>query len=626
MRPTRCFAATPDRLRLPALILGGVCLLALASSHAYGAEFGSPQVLVDPDPLEGAEFHVFGRALALDRKILVTSGWTSREGADTLYEVFIYGRQGDDPSRWRLRQRLSSDEFGPGLGKYLALDRGTLVVSTNRRLHVFWRGSDGRFRFQRTIRGGFPGPLSLEGDRLAVGVPHLHQVRIFERHRFGLHRWGETPRISGKLTSPVFQGAPEHFRLDQPAPGFGRTVALGGDRLAVGAVVQGVCCGKGGPDANSIFVFARDEDSPSGWKQLHNFEVPGRRGTQVGESDYDNVPFGEHLALSGPVLLAGEGFPDDISSSQTRVHLYERNHRGPDSWGYRRELRRARRSDQFHNLMAVTARGNTAAVADLAFHPGVGVRIFERDFPSRDRWGLKAHLPLDQDALGSDPVLALGSRELVVGGKRATEVHVFPRRPILADGFENGTLAAWVGRRGAVEVVSPGLGGSDSALAVRLGGGPSFVASGRPRREPSLTMSFTLHPNGVKLARQRVEILRLFAGKPTLRLSLEESDTEPIYRAVLEVRRRNGEWQQLDPRARILPGRENRIVIEYRAATDDSTANGAIRLEANGYLARQAVKLDVGRAVIGRVVLGLPVGSPAAASGSLLIDDFELHR
>ena len=626
MRPTRCSAVTPGRLGLPASLLGGICLLVLASGYAYAAEFGAPQVLLDPDPSEGAEFHVFGRALALDRNILVTSGWTSREGADTLYEVFIYGRQRDDPSRWRLRQRLSSDEFGPGLGKYLALDRGTLVVSTDRRLHAFWRGSDGNFRFQRTIRGGFPGPLSLDGDRLAVGVPHLHQVRFFERDRFGYNRWGERHRIQGKLTSPVFQGAPEFFRLEEPAPGFGRTVALSGDRLAVGAVVQGVCCGKGGPDANSIFIFARDESRPSGWRQLHNFEVPGRRGTKVGESDYDNVPFGEHLALSGPMLLAGEGFPDDIISNQTRVHVYEKNHRGPDSWGYRRELRRARRSDEFHNLMAVAARGNTTAVADLAFHPGVGVRVFERDFPARDRWGLKAHLPLDQDVLGSDPVLALGPRELVVGGERATEVHVFPRAPLLADGFESGTLAAWAGRRGAVEVVSPGLGDSDSALAVRLGGGPSFVASGRPRREPLLTMSFTLHPNGVKLARQRVEILRLFAGKPMLRLSLEESDTEPIYRAVLEVRRQDGEWQQLEPRARILPGRESRIVLEYRAATGDSIADGAIRFEVDGRLARQAVKLDVGRAVVGRVVLGLPVGSPAAASGSLLVDDFELHR
>ena len=625
MRPTRCFTVTPGRPGLPAWTLGGVFLLALASGQAYGAEFGSPLILTHPDPPVEGQAHGFGSAVVIDGDVLAIAGRTHLRDGVFQGEVFIYERRRKDPNRWRLSRRLLSSRLGPG---GLALDDRTLAVAGTRSILLYERDDAGVWRRRRTLRPklpGFPGAMSLDGDRLAVGLPSpLAKVLVFERDKPSRGRWGITARIQGELTAPVFQQTPEVFELDSPAPGFGEAVAISGDRLAVGAISTHVCCGKAGPTSNSVFVFARDPQSPEGWTQLHNFESPGRRGTVVGQSVHDDVPFGQRVVLSGPVLLAGEGFREGVGEfglGEVTMHLYEQNHRGPDGWGYRRELRPGRTARHLSPRVSAL-RGNTAAVAESSGE-NAAIRVFERDHPVRDVWGLRNRLPTEFWDVQSE-VVALGPRELVAGG--SGKVLIYPRRPILEDGFESGTFTKWTNAWGYVEVVSPGLGGSDSALAVEVGSGRAVLASNRPRREPSVSLSFSLFPNAVNLGGRRVEIFRLFANKPALRLSLEEGVTDPDYRAVLEVRLRDGSWQQVG-RARFRPDREAVIGIEYSAATAAGAGDGATRFEVNGHLIREARRLDLDRALIGRAVVGLPQGSPLqASSGSFLIDDFVMHR
>ena len=508
----------------------------------------------------------------------------------------------------------------------LALDGDTLAVTGRRAVHIYERGATSNWRRSRSLQPklpGFPGAIALDGNRLAVGLPSLlSKVLIFERNRPARGRWGIVARLQGELTSPVFKQSPDFFDLDKPAPGFGEDVALSGDRLAVGAISHHICCGKGGPTSNGVFIFARDSESSTGWTQLQNFASPGRRGTTLGESVHDEVPFGQWISLSGPFLLAGEGFREGVGAfdnGELTMHLYERNHRGPDGWGYRKELRQGR-TELFLKPQASTVRGNTAVFAESYFREAA-VRVFERDFPAKNRWGLRAYVPMELNSLET---VALGPRELVVSG--GNEVLIFPRAPIVADGFESGSFAQWTNARGNVEIVSPGLGGSDSALAVEVGRGFAVLASNRPRREPSVSLSFTLLPNAVNLGGKKVEILRLYANKPALKLSLEEGVSDPGYRAILEVQLRDGSWQRVG-KGQFRPDREAVIGIEYNAATAGGARDGFTRFEINGHLVRQASNLDLERALIRRAVLGLPQGSPLnLSSGSFLVDNFEMHR
>lgn len=637
MRTSRSASSTLGGPHLPTRCIAGLVLLALVSGGAGAAEFGPPHVLPHPDPepgLEEAEWEAFGTGLAVDRRTLAVSGSRVTE-EKSLSEVYIFERQGQEASDWRLSQRLSSDRLGP-LGGVLALDGDTLAVlgrpSGRRVIYIFERDDAGVWRRRRTLRPNVLGvqpAMSLDRDRLAVGVPYLSRVLIFERNKPTRGRWGLTARVQGELTSPAYTVLDaDQCPGETAAPGFGASVALSGDRLVVGALSRRSRCGKPGANTNGIFIFARDLSSPTGWTQLHNFASPGRRSLPPGLAEAEDSPFGQIAALAGPFLLAGWGAEaDQAVTNLTRLHLYERNHRGPDRWGYRRELRRGLWTADPQEPKSAVVRGNTAVLVEEA-SGSVRVSVFERDHPGRDSWGLAADLPRIVKSSVFGTPLALGPRELVVGDQRDNRVLIFPRAPIQGDDFESGDTSAWTGRRGRVTVVGPGLDGSDAALAVAVGGGDaraSFVASNRPRREPSLSVDFSLLPNSVDLAGKQVEILRFYAGKPALRLFLEERAITGDYGLLLQTRTRSGVWFTVGS-VRVPGSEASRIEIEYRAPTASGAQDGRVRLSVNGRQVRQKLKIDQERMLINRIVLGLPVGSPPAAGGSFLIDDFALHR
>ena len=198
---------------------------------------------------------------------------------------------------------------------------------------------------------------------------------------------------------------------------------------------------------------------------------------------------------------------------------------------------------------------------------------------------------------------------------------------IFADGFETGDTRRWSSRRGkAVSVVSPGLDGTEHALAIAVDGtgSASAVVSKHPARESRFRASFLLHPNGVELGKKGVEILRLVGKKASVaRLALEPAGKR--YRVSLWASDGNGDGDELTliGSTKISPRRATRLRIEWTRASSGAAGDGTVALYKGKKRVADDDKLDNRSQRIDTVELGLPGGSLDAVGGSFLVDDYE---
>lgn len=602
----------------------------LTAPVAGAAEFGQPILLGSLDPQIDRSF---GAAVAIDGDTLAIGAPWSPEGG----VVYIYERQRCADRPWGLvalvtgRNPEDSEEFGAAL----ALEGDTLVVgaphessrgSVAGAAYVFYRDKGGRGRWglarqlipkdlKEDSYYGFS--ISLSGDRLAVGAPGLGRVYVHERHRPVKNLWGIQADLPGRLTAPAVI---DHFGITGEPPFFGAEVALNGRTLAAGAIDSYT---KYGPHlirtwSYGVFSFELDDEGVA-WRQRRHFESPALR--RDGKRDL----FGATIGLDGSLLLIGDG-----ESLETGCHLFERQVAGQGRWGRRTELRDT--SGDFGRGRYVDLRGNTAAMVghfstDEDPFYGKGALVYERHVPTRNQWSAVAQL-LNPEVIDSARAVAIGPREVVLGHPYPGVVQIFPRSPMVAADFDDGEITGVSHYTGNLEVVRPGLDGSDHALAVIVDSTSriSLVRARQPIREPSVSLGFDLAANRVGLADRRVEVMNLYGpSRDLVRLTLEADAARDQYWATLWAWEASGRWREVG-RARMPPKRAVRLEIDWRAATGPGANDGRIRMRTDGRLRAQALNLDTGRQVINGLLLGLPKGSKGTQGGEFLLDEIELHR
>ncbi len=187
-----------------------------------------------------------------------------------------------------------------------------------------------------------------------------------------------------------------------------------------------------------------------------------------------------------------------------------------------------------------------------------------------------------------------------------------------ASGFESGDTLDWSRTRGAVQVVAPGLGGSGHALEVRVDGTRtrSFVESRHPARTSSWNVELLLDANDVDLAGAEVEILRLASGRKLAVLTLAGAGRG--YRVRLYAREGGGMREVGEARV----AGEARLGVEWAAASAPDAGDGRAALLEDGRLRAEATGLANFGQAVGKVRLGLPVGSRGAEGGAFLVDDY----
>lgn len=327
-------------------------------------------------------FDSFGISTAIDGNTIVV-GANGEDGgpgnpASEAGAAYVYERNTGGPGNWGEVVRLSA---GDGqLEDYF----GWVVAISGDWIAVGAAGEDG-------------GP----GDPL----PDAGAVYLFERNQGGSNNWGQVL----KITSNDIQAGDY----------FGRSVAIEGDTLLVGAVYESGGPGDPLPNAGAVYIFERNQGGANNWGQVKKLS-----SSDIQDGDY----FGRKIDISGDLVVVSatneDGGPGDPVSNQGAAYVFERNQGGTNNWGQVKKLTASdgQTNDFFGwpaidgDTIAIGAPGEDGGAGDPTSGAGAAY-IFNRNQGGAGNWGeLKKITASDaQDLDGFGPGIALSGDTLVVG-------------------------------------------------------------------------------------------------------------------------------------------------------------------------------------------------------------------
>ncbi len=286
---------------------------------------------------------------------------------------------GFDESKLTAFDGTANDWFG----RPVAISGDTVVVGAERdddkgsnsgSAYIYKRIASGKWVLAKKILASdgaandwFGRSVAISGDTVVVGAEgndvkgnDSGSIYIFDRNEDGSDNWGEVTRIV----------ASDGAALE----GFGRSVAISGDTVVVGAEFDddngsssgsayiyeyehGGAIGKwvlvkkilafGGAandnfgssvaisgdtvvvgaqfnDSGSAYIFDRNEGRPNNWGEV----------TKILASDgAAGDRFGRSVAISGDTVVVGAYLDDDKGSNSGSAYIYDRNNGGPHNWG-----------------------------------------------------------------------------------------------------------------------------------------------------------------------------------------------------------------------------------------------------------------------------------------------------
>jgi len=373
----------------------------------------------------------FGARVATDRGTIVIS---------TGAEVFVYVHDGN---AWRYQQTITPPD-PRGLGRLSLSDNRLVLLTPYGAAHVYER-HQGTWREDGTVVGpadAAEAPVALSGDRLAIGRPAwgngFGSVSVFER--LGPGDWAEVHRIA----SPVIND------------GFGDSVALHDDQLAVGAAERGE---RGGV---SLFELGK-----TGYELVEELRIP--------ESKNENGSvYSRHrsLALHDDMLVVGVPDFDDPKHDAGAALIYRRGAEGWTLDGHGSPMLPLRNDGNFGTSVAVDAnRVLVGAPNSDDTHAGQGIAYV---FDKRARWKEPARLVRPNASAGDSFGSSVAYHEglALVGASHVRDGQGRPTGAVHAFAATDGEWReAWA--------IEPSFADTDARFgaAIASGGGRIFVGA-----------------------------------------------------------------------------------------------------------------------------------------------------
>ncbi len=463
---------------------------------------------------EGSDF--FGFSLALYDDLLVVGVPGYDNGQDDEGAITIYRRNQGGLDRWGEVVSYESDAINGSFGISVALHQDLLAIgeagynpggSPGRGQVWMCRLSAGSCAAWKSVAAsdgatsdGFGSKVSLDNDTLAVGSSSGTggSVYIFYRNQGGADIWGQVKKTSGTQSGESYGaaisvseeliaiGSPDYdngVNIDQgrvkilgkntggasnwgetitilDASGddnhhFGRSVALGYDRLLVGAPncsIDGDGC---------LSAFRRNHGGMNTWGRFER--ILGATGSFIGSAlaiDGETAVVGGDLraealyfqanyymlartaaplesstsgglgwsvALAGDLLLAGA--PDEDLATGA-AYLFKKDHLAPASWSLVKRLTASDgvALDRFGASVAVS--GDWAAIGAVkspVTNAG-SVYLFQRSSGGTNNWGQFKKIPCpDAGICGFGFSLALEESTLAVGAPNRPGAYLFYR-------------------------------------------------------------------------------------------------------------------------------------------------------------------------------------------------------
>ncbi|MBI1766694.1 MAG: putative Ig domain-containing protein [Acidobacteria bacterium] len=381
--------AAPVRL---VLAVGGdlqPMLTAGAQAVSFAANNGSEVLRYD----KLASVDATGRALPSRMEVRGQELSLVVDDAQAVYPITI------DPTFTQVKQLSASDGAADDtFGAAVAVNGDTAVVgaiyatvggnSFQGAAYIFQRDVGGANNWGEVIKledpagqadDNFGAAVAISGDIVAVGAlsgdsvanaDNEGAVYLYGRNQGGTDNWGLIKKVSASNGSS--------------GDSFGWSVALSGNRLAVGANFINSSRG-------AVYLFEQDYDpSNPGTPLTNNW---GERKILTAGNAANNDQFGYAVALSNETLIVGAYLGDAATFTDNKgaAYLYQRNQGGADNWG---EVKRIAASDgalNDHFGAAVALHNDTAVVGapddDDGGNSSGSAYVFLRNQGGANNWG-----------------------------------------------------------------------------------------------------------------------------------------------------------------------------------------------------------------------------------------------
>ena len=214
--------------------------------------------------------------------------------------------------------------------------------------------------------------------------------------------------------------------------GFGRSVAVSGDTVVIGA------SGAGGQGA--VYIFERNQGGPNNWGQVAKLAASdGAAGDE----------FGFAVSISEETVVIGGPSANVDHFSDGAVYIFERNQGGPNNWGQVAKLAASDGADHNQFGWAVDVSGGTIVVGALRGDAGSSdegaAYVFERPQGGTGLWPESAKLTagdgIFEDFFGgsvavySDTISVGAWRAIIDGSPNQGAAYLFDRNRMGADSW-----------------------------------------------------------------------------------------------------------------------------------------------------------------------------------------------
>ena len=274
----------------------------------------------------------FGESVAISGDIIVVSDWWDDERGEDAGAAYIFERNRNGPDNWALVRKIFAEDSKANdqFGRSVAVHGDKVVVGANHASGMDERPSTGAaYLFNRNTGGQnqwgqltklvatdgsefdeFGNSVGIDGDTVAVGSWRNDElfldsgaVYVFESQPQDFLTWEQVAKLK-----------PDDIDVDD---GFGKSLAVLGNRLAVGASFDD----DRGLTSGSVYVFNRS--SAGQWIQETKLTAPdGRAGDE----------FGDFVTIHGNLILVGAPLVDSDSESSGAIYIFENNPLGQEPW------------------------------------------------------------------------------------------------------------------------------------------------------------------------------------------------------------------------------------------------------------------------------------------------------
>ncbi len=287
---------------------------------------------------DGQAYEGFGGTVAVSGDVIVVGASYAQDPSDLLVGVgaaYIFQRDqgsaggwGELPTILRPSNPTANDRFGWSVavsGDVIAV--GAIYQdsagSDAGAVYVFQRDQGGANQWGQVeilhasdaaANDYFGYQVSVSGDVIVAGAVYKDGVGynsgaayVFQRGQGGSNHWGQVKILL----------APDAAAGDN----FGRSVAVSGDVIAVGAHFEDGGVGDPYAHAGAVHLFQRDEGGMNNWGQVKILHASDPQA---------NAVFGVSVALARDVLVVGASSKNNYTGA---AYVFQRDEGGPGAWG-----------------------------------------------------------------------------------------------------------------------------------------------------------------------------------------------------------------------------------------------------------------------------------------------------